>query len=336
MNEFPKSRTANIVVQHLADEILIFDLTTNQAYCLNSTAAFVWQHSDGETPVREIALRLQKKLRTPIEEGIILFALKTLKEQNLLANNISLAEAAGVNRRQLINLLGKSAAVAIPLVFSITAPAAASAASPGSLRATGQTCSSGSQCVSGACSSSNTCCLNDGVGCVTNSQCCGGTCNQFSVCITAGGGCVLYDTPLTAADGKLVMAIDVFVGQELLGVNCFSGAMIAGRVKAKQELYAHEIYSVIAESGDAIQCSPSHPLIAGFGDVDGTPIENFKVGDALLIHDVETNRIVEARTAAIERIQLAQPVILFEMDTFEHTFVSGGIISHNKNVPGGI
>ena len=81
-----------------------------------------------------------------------------------------------------------------------------------------------------------------------------------------------------------------------------------------------------------IQCSPSHPLIAGFGDADGTPVENLKVGDALLIHDKKKNRVVQAQTFAIERIRVAQPVILFEMDTFEHTFVSGGIISHNKIV----
>lgn len=86
----------------------------------------------------------------------------------------------------------------------------------------------------------------------------------------------------------------------------------------------------MSESGDAIQCSPSHPLIAEFGDRDGTRAENFKAGDALLIYDEATGRIVEAKTIAVERIKVAQPVILFEMDTFEHTFVSGGVVSHNK------
>lgn len=330
MNKFPKSRTANIVVQHLADETLIYDLQTNQAYCLNSTAAFVWQQSDGETPVKEIARRLEKKFRAPIEEGVVWFALKTLKEQSLLEGDISLAESAFVNRRQLIGMLGKSAAVAIPLVFSITAPMAANAASPSALRAAGQTCNSSSQCSGGGCVS-NLCCGANGRSCSSNSQCCG-VCNA-GTCATAAGGCVLYDTPVTTANGQTVKAVDVFVGQELLGVNCFNGEMITGRVKAKQRLRADEIYLITAESGDVICCSPSHPLIAGFGDVDGTQVERFKTGDALLVHDRETNRIVEAQTASVERIQLAQPVILFEMDTFEHTFISGGIISHNKPVP---
>lgn len=332
MNEFPRSRTANIVMDHLADEILIFDLLTNQACCLNPTAAFVWHHADGKTPVREIARRLQKKLRTPVEEGIIWFALKTLEEKNLMANRSTPPKGfADVNRRQLINILGKSAAVAIPLVFSITAPAAANAASQSALRASGQTCGSGSQCATGNCSVNGRCCANNGASCSNSNQCCSEFCSVQGTCQTAAAGCVLYDTPITTADGVTVKAIDVFVGQELLGVNCFNGEMIAGRVKAKQELQANEIYSIVAESGDVIQCSPTHPLIHGFGDWEGTSIERFKIGDALLVHDRKTNRIVEAKTASIERIQLAQPVILFEMDTFEHTFVSGGIISHNKN-----
>ena len=331
MNYLPKAKTSDIVMQQLADEILIYDRRTDQAYCLNSTAAFVWQNADGETPIREIARRLQKKYRTTIEEGVVWFALKTLEERNLLARDLPFpANYTTVNRRQLIDLLGKSAAVAIPLVFSITAPKAANAASQSALRINGQTCSSGSQCTGGGCSS-GVCCTTDGRSCSSNGQCCSGFCTAGSVCQTPAAGCVLYDTPITTADGNLVKALDVFIGQKLLGVNCFTGEMIAGRVKAKQHLHADEIYAITAESGDVVQCSPTHPLIAGFDDADGTQIDNFKIGDALLVHDQTKNRIVEAKTVAIERIQVAQPVILFEMDTFEHTFVSGGIVSHNKN-----
>ena len=333
MNKIPKARNENIVVQHLAEEILIYDLQTGRACCLNQTAAFVRQNADGATPVKEIARRLQKKFHAPIEEGIVWFALETLAKQNLLTNDFSPpAKFAGINRRQLIAFLGKSAAVAMPLVFAITAPQASHAAS-NTLLANGRTCSNGSQCAGGGCAN-NVCCTIDGQICPSVGQCCSGTCNAQNRCITSGSQCVLPDTPITTAAGGLVKAIDVSVGQELLGVNCFNGEKIAGRVKAKQETYASEIYSITAESGDVLQCSPSHPLIRGFGDRDGTPVERFKTGDRLLVHDCTANRIVEAKTVRVERIPLAQPVILFEMDTFEHTFVSGGIISHNKNLPG--
>jgi hypothetical protein len=37
----PKNRKNDIVIQELKDEILIYDLTTNKAYCLNETSAAV-------------------------------------------------------------------------------------------------------------------------------------------------------------------------------------------------------------------------------------------------------------------------------------------------------
>ena len=57
---YPKTRQNDLVVQELPDEVLIYDLKNNKAYCLNHTAAFVWQHSDGQTPVKQIAYLLQK------------------------------------------------------------------------------------------------------------------------------------------------------------------------------------------------------------------------------------------------------------------------------------
>lgn len=345
MKSFPKARTERIVVQQLPDEILIYDLQSGQAYCLNQTAALVWQNADGATPISEIARRLQKKFRAPVEESVVWFALKTLDEQNLLSGGIAIpAGFASFDRRRLIAMLGKSAAVAIPLVFSITAPQASHAASnAAALRANGQVCTSDAQCAGGDCGTDNRCCTAVGRRCTTDSECCSslycalqGPPPSTGTCQIATGGCVLFDTPITIAGGGTVKAVDVCVGETLLGVNCFNGAMIAGQVRARQELSADEIYSVIAESGDVVHCSPSHPLIRGFGDWEGTSVERFKIGDSLLVHDIKTNRIVEAKTVSVERIRVAQPVILFEMDTPEHTFVSGGIISHNKIVPGGV
>lgn len=59
----PKSLQKDLVIQELEDEVLICDLRKNKAFCLNHTAAFVWQHADGETPVEQIAHLLQRKLR---------------------------------------------------------------------------------------------------------------------------------------------------------------------------------------------------------------------------------------------------------------------------------
>jgi len=308
----PKCRQNDLVVQDLADEVLVYDLKKHKALCLNQTAAFVWQHADGETTVKQIAYLLQKKLRTPVDESVVWFALEQLAKDGLLENKVAAPLMfAGMNRRDLIRTLGKSAAVALPLVMAITAPPAANAQSR---LPNGSACNGDNrQCASGNC-----CRQSIGGPFFCQANACGG-----------GGGCVLYDTPITTADGRDIRARDVAVGQSLLGVNCMNGETVAGRVKHVMEKETSGVYSIVAENGAVVNCSPSHPLIEGFGDRDGKRAELFKEGDALLVFDRASRKIVEAKTAAINYAEIYQPVIIFEMDTAEHTFVSGGIISHN-------
>jgi len=328
----PKCRENDLVVQELPEEVLIYDLKTNKAFCLNQTAAFVWQHADGETTVTQIAYLLQKKLRTPVDESVVWFALEQLEKDGLLENKTQASLIfAGMNRRDLIKTLGKSAAVALPLVMMITAPHAAAAQS--GCRQPRQTCGGANgTCCSGSNCASGICCVASGQACNPNSptnQCCTGSVCNFGTCGPPSPGCLLYDTPIITAGGSTVRAIDVFVGQELLGINCINGEKVGGRVKAVKRISAEGFYSLTAESGDVVQCSPSHPLINGFGDKWGKKASRFREGDSLLVFEKKSKRIVEAKTIVVEYINVPQPVIIFEMDTTEHTFVSGGIVSHN-------
>jgi hypothetical protein len=168
----PKSLHNDLVIQELPDELFIYDLRKNKAFCLNQTAAFIWQHADGATPVKQIAYLLQKRLKTPVDESIVWFALEQFEKDGLLENKVAAPMMfAGMNRRQLISAFGKSAAVALPLVNMITAPTAAHAAS--GLLANGGACTIGSQCTSGSCSASkNTCCAGRGESCSSSSDCC--------------------------------------------------------------------------------------------------------------------------------------------------------------------
>ncbi len=328
----PKSLQNDLVVQEFPDEVLIYDLRINKAYCLNQTAAFVWQHADGETTVKQIAYLLQKKLRTPVDESVVWFALEQLEKDGLLENKTQAPLMfAGMNRRDLIKTLGKSAAVALPLVMMITAPMAAHAQS--GCRQTGQTCGgangtccSGNSCVNG------TCCRTSRQSCSSSSQCCGDLICSNGTCLQSSG-CVLWDTEITTADGSSVRARDVAVGQSLLGVNCMNGETVAGRVKHVMEKETSGVYSIVAENGAVVNCSPSHLLIKGFGDTKGKRAEVFKEGDPLLVYDRASGKIVEAKTTAIGYVEIYQPVLMFEMDTAEHTFVSGEIVSHNKIGP---
>ena len=47
----PAARTSGLVVRELAEETLVYDEERHRAHCLNRTAALVWRHCDGKTPV---------------------------------------------------------------------------------------------------------------------------------------------------------------------------------------------------------------------------------------------------------------------------------------------
>ncbi len=47
-NVFPIARKKDVVVQELPDEVLIYDLKSNKAMCLNEISAFVWHNCDGK------------------------------------------------------------------------------------------------------------------------------------------------------------------------------------------------------------------------------------------------------------------------------------------------
>lgn len=74
----PEARCRQLVIQELPDEVLIYDLETNRALCLNKTAAFVWQNCDGQNSVGQIAYLLSKKFKAPIEDAIVRFALREI------------------------------------------------------------------------------------------------------------------------------------------------------------------------------------------------------------------------------------------------------------------
>ncbi len=83
----PRARKDELVVHELPDETLIYDLDRDRAYCLNETAAFVWQRCDGRKSAREIAQALGKKInahvdsvwRSNVEDTLALSARKISK-----------------------------------------------------------------------------------------------------------------------------------------------------------------------------------------------------------------------------------------------------------------
>ena len=144
----PEARTEGLVVQQLAEEVLVYDQDRHKAHCLNHTAAMVWQQCDGPTTVKEIAEKLSREVEAEVEAEVVMLAVEQLSRTHLLKEAVAGAAVGGVSRREVIRRIGIGAAVALPIVTSIVAPKASEAAN---CRPSGQSCTASAQCCSGLC-----------------------------------------------------------------------------------------------------------------------------------------------------------------------------------------
>jgi len=148
----PQARREELLVQELADELLVYDRTRHKAHCLNQTAALVWQRCDGKTSVTEMARLLGKETHTRVDEAVVWLAFDQLSKAHLLQGDArEWTGRSGISRREVMRRIGAAAAVALPVVSSIAAPEAVQAAT---CLASGVACTSSAQCCSFLCSAS--------------------------------------------------------------------------------------------------------------------------------------------------------------------------------------
>ena len=153
----PLARKSDIVIQEFGDEILIYDLRANKAFNLNQTSTLIWQLSDGDKTIAEIAEDISKKLSSPVNEEFVWLALEQLRKEKLVENDTEIAGLyQGVSRREIIRRVGLGTLVALPLVSSLVAPMAITA-------------QSGAVCAVGTCRCPNTVATN-GTTCEGNSS----------------------------------------------------------------------------------------------------------------------------------------------------------------------
>jgi Coenzyme PQQ synthesis protein D (PqqD) len=147
----PKARTKDLLIEEIGGEVLVYDLTTNRAHCLNPSAASVWKHCDGSRTVPELAGHLFPEVPGSSGEQIVNIALERLGRRRLLEGEIQ-APTPDLSRRQLLRRVAVTVAVlgiAAPLVSTVIAPTSAYAFS-GCFPA-GMPCTSFSQCCSMIC-----------------------------------------------------------------------------------------------------------------------------------------------------------------------------------------
>ncbi|HLN99414.1 MAG TPA: PqqD family protein [Pyrinomonadaceae bacterium] len=148
-NDFPLARKDGLVLRDLGDELLVYDRERDKAHCLNRSAAAVWQRCDGRSAPAQIAAALQQEFGTAVDERFVWLALEQIGRDHLLDQTLEWPKTVPrLSRREAFRRIGLGAAIALPVVISITAPTPAQAAT---CRASGSVCNTSSQCCSGIC-----------------------------------------------------------------------------------------------------------------------------------------------------------------------------------------
>lgn len=123
----PIARKNGLVVQEVPDEVLVYDLDTNKAHCLNQSAALIWRSCDGNNSVTQIARLVESQSGGKVTEDFVWLAIDQLSENNLLEQQMT-ANFNGQSRREVIKKIGLASMVAVPVIASLVAPQSALAA----------------------------------------------------------------------------------------------------------------------------------------------------------------------------------------------------------------
>lgn len=121
MTHNPIARKDGLVLQEMPDELLVYDLETNKAHCLNETSAFVWHACDGNNSVSEITELFGNQSGERVPEELIWLAIDQLSSKNLLEKPMDL-KSNGQTRREVIKKIGLATVIALPLISSLAAP----------------------------------------------------------------------------------------------------------------------------------------------------------------------------------------------------------------------
>jgi len=176
----PAARSDGLLVQTLGDETVIYDAESKQAHCLKPLAAIVFDCSNGQATVGDIARVAEERLGHDVVDADVADAVGQLESVGLLqtalvvraGNGLVAGNGRGVSRREMlrrVGFAGAAAASGTSLVTSIVAPNAIAASG---IPAGCSGCTGNPTCGSGHCCQSNA----------------GKSCNQ-SCCATANNSC---------------------------------------------------------------------------------------------------------------------------------------------------
>jgi hypothetical protein len=128
---FPRARHDDLLVEDILDEVLIYDLRSKQAHCLNATAAAIWRACDGHTSVTALAAGANETIGAPCHEDVIMLALEQLRERYLI-DPLPASASPLVSRRELMERVAVPLLL-LPLITTLSVPTPAMAQSCGTM-----------------------------------------------------------------------------------------------------------------------------------------------------------------------------------------------------------
>lgn len=157
-SQFPIARTNGLVVQEVPDEVLVYDLDSNKAHCLNQTAALVWKACDGKTSIPDIAHSIGLQTGSKVSDDLVWLAIDQLNENSLLEAQAT-AKFAGQSRREALKKIGMASMIALPIIASLAAPKSVMAATSCQCTVVGDNtdCLAQPSCPQTNCGASNVC-----------------------------------------------------------------------------------------------------------------------------------------------------------------------------------
>ncbi len=123
----PIARNNGLVIQEMPDEVLVYDLDSNKAHCLNETAAFVWKSCDGNNSVADIVREFEANAGGRVSEDFVWLAIDQLQEKGLMEKSTE-SRFSGQSRREVLKKIGLATIVALPVIASLVTPQSALAA----------------------------------------------------------------------------------------------------------------------------------------------------------------------------------------------------------------
>lgn len=133
----PIARNNGLVIQEMPDEVLVYDLDSNKAHCLNETAAFVWKSCDGSNSVADIVREFEANAGGRVSEDFVWLAIDQLHENGLMEAGTE-SRFAGQSRRDVLKKIGLASMVALPVIASLVTPQSVLAAGSCGCTAPGQ------------------------------------------------------------------------------------------------------------------------------------------------------------------------------------------------------